>query len=397
MSARPTRPVLPVALPLALAAGLALTGCAENVDPGADDKNPRAVTVTSTADACEVSRTSVPAGTATFEVTNAGSQVTEFYVLAADGLRIVAEVENIGPQLSRTLTVALPQGDYVTACKPGMKGDGIRADFTATASDEEVTVSADQQELIDTAVANYRTYVQDQTDQLLARTEEFTTLYKEGKDDQARALYPVARLHWERIEPVAESFGDLDPLMDLREADVEEGDDWTGWHRIEKDLWPARAKGYTAMSQADRVTYADDLLANTTELDKKVDADDFTMTIDQIANGSTALLEEVASGKVTGEEEYWSRTDLFDFQGNLDGARVAYDGVRPVLVENDEELAATLDSRFDALQQLLDAHKQGDGFVTYDTLTDEQVKTLKDGVDALSEPLSHLAAGVLGA
>ena len=27
----------------------------------------------------------------------------------------------------------------------------------------------------------------------------------------AKALYPVARTYWERIEPVAEVFGDLDP------------------------------------------------------------------------------------------------------------------------------------------------------------------------------------------
>ncbi len=389
------RSLVPALLPLTVLAGFALTGCAENA-PAAGGSGERTVTVKSTDKACALSATEVPAGTASFEVTNSGSQVTEFYVLASDGLRIVAEVENIGPQLSRTLTVALPEGKYLTACKPGMKGDGIRADFTATKSDEKIEVSADQQQLIDTAVTNYRAYVADQTDQLVLKTTEFADLYKAGKDEEARALYPVARLHWERIEPVAESFGDLDPLMDLREADVEPGDDFTGWHRIEKDLWPARAVDYQPMTQAQRVKYADDLVSNTAKLEAQVSDEDFTFTLSQIANGSTALLEEVAAGKVTGEEEYWSRTDLFDFQGNLDGARVAYEGVRPVLVENDAELATTLDARFEGLATLLDAHRAGDGFVTYDTLSTAEIKTLKDGVDALSEPLSRLAAGVLG-
>ena len=69
-----------------------------------------------------------------------------------------------------------------------------------------------------------------------------------GDDDEARALYPVARTHWERIETVAESFGDLDPKMDAREADVDfaAGDKWTGWHVIEKDLWPADAEASTS-------------------------------------------------------------------------------------------------------------------------------------------------------
>ena len=183
-------------------------------------------------------------------MTNAGSQVTEFYLLGEDGLRIVGEVENIGPSLDRQLVVAAPEGNYVTACKPGMKGEGIRSDFTVTASDEKVEVSADDQELVDQANANYKAYVQDQSDQLVAKTQEFVDLYKAGDDDQARALYPDARVHWERIETVAESFGDLDPMMDAREADLEPGQKWTGWHLIEKDLWPARAEKYQALTPA---------------------------------------------------------------------------------------------------------------------------------------------------
>lgn len=379
------------ALPAVLISSVLLAGCAEKVD--SDD--PRAVVVNSSADECEVSTGAVPAGTVSFEVTNTGDAVTEFYVLAEDGLQILGEVENIGLGLERTLTVQLPEGSYVTACKPGMKGDGIRDEFTVTKSDEKIEVSEDEQKLIDTAVVNYRAYVQDQADQLLTKTQEFVDLYTAGKDDEARALYPVARTHWERIEPVAESFGDLDPAMDLREADVEEGDEWTGWHRIEKDLWPARAEAYTPLTDAERKQYADDLLANTEKLDGLVDADDFTFTIDQIANGSTALLEEVAAGKVTGEEEYWSRTDLYDFQANLDGARIAFEGVRPVLDTKDAELADTLEARFTALEQLLAQYREGDGFVGYDELDNDDVKKLKDGVDALSEPLSTLAAAIL--
>ena len=177
------------------------------------------------------------------------------------------------------------------------------------------------------AEANYAAYVEDQSAQLLEKTAEFVELYKAGDDDAARALYPVARTHWERIETVAESFGDLDPMMDAREADLEPGQKWTGWHLLEKDLWPQRAEDYTPLTDEERATYADDLLANTEELDSRVQ--ELTYTVDAIANGSRGLLEEVATGKVTGEEEYWSRTDLWDFQANVDGAKVAWEGVQP--------------------------------------------------------------------
>jgi len=380
-----------VALPL-------LAACTQNADTGSaggsgDAADPRALTVDSSADSCTLSATEAPAGALTFDVTNSGDQVTEFYLLGDDGLRIVAEVENIGPSISRALTVNAPAGTYVTACKPGMAGEGIRGEFTVTASDEDVEVSADEQELVEQAEANYASYVEDQSAQLLEKTQEFVELYASGNDDAARALYPVARTHWERIETVAESFGDLDPMMDAREADLEPGQKWTGWHLIEKDLWPQHAEDYTPLTDEERATYADDLLANTEELDSRVQ--ELAYTVDAIANGSRGLLEEVATGKVTGEEEYWSRTDLWDFQANVDGAKVAWEGVQPIVEEKDPELADQLTTRFDELQALLDAQREGDGFVTYDQLTPEQVKEFSNSVNALSEPLSRLTAAVL--
>ena len=126
-----------------------------------------------------------------------------------------------------------------------MKGDGIRADFTVTESGDEPTRLAPTTSSSSTRRTNYAAYVQDQSDQLLAKTRSSSTLYKAGDDDAARTLYPDARTHWERIETVAESFGDLDPKIDLREADLEPGQKWTGWHRIEKDLWPAACRGAT--------------------------------------------------------------------------------------------------------------------------------------------------------
>jgi iron uptake system component EfeO len=393
------RPSLILAVALAVPA---LAACTENAPSGGsgdgDAAAPRAVTVSSSDSACELSAADAPAGTLTFDVTNAGSQVTEFYLLGEDGLRIVGEVENIGPQLTRQLVVNAPAGRYVTACKPGMKGEGIRADFTLTQaddqSDEAQQVSADDQQLIDQAQQNYGAYVQDQSDQLLVKTERFVAAYTSGDDGRARTIYADARTHWERIETVAESFGDLDPKMDAREADLEPGQKWTGWHRIEKDLWPQRAEGYPPLTSKQRATYADDVLANTRTLDKRIQKLEFT--VDQIANGSRGLLEEVATGKVTGEEEYWSRTDLWDFQANVDGARVGYEGVRPILEQKDPDLAKTLDSRFAELQTLLDAQRVGDGFTLYDDLTADEVKALADAVNALSEPLSRLTAAVLG-
>jgi iron uptake system component EfeO len=374
-----------------------LAGCTDNTSAGrsgaAGSANPRALTVQATDSECKISSATAPSGALTFAVTNGGTKVTEFYLYGEDGLRIVGEVENIGPGITRDLVMKVEPGNYITACKPGMAGDGLRAPFAVSDSGEGQGPTGNDVELVEQANQNYQRYVEDQTEQLVAGTAEFVAAYKAGKDDEARAIYPVARMHWERIETVAESFGDLDPKLDLREADLEPGQKWTGWHRIEKDLWPARAENYEQLSKAERAVYSADLVKNTAILQDRVE--DLSFTADEIANGSRGLLDEVATGKVTGEEEYWSRTDLWDFQANIDGALVAFEGLRPLLKEKDSELDRQIAEKFAAVQALLDAQRVGEGFKTYDQLSQAEIKELSNAVNALSEPLSKLAAAVV--
>ena len=181
---------------------------------------------------------------------NSGDQVTEFYLYGEDGLRIVGEIENVGPGLTRDLVVRAEPGKYVTACKPGMKGKGIREDFTVTRlrqghqasrASTRRTSTPRPRSTPPTSRTSRRSWS--------TRPRRSSTPTRPATTTKAKELFPEARQHWERIETVAESFGDLDPKMDLREADLEQGQEWTGWHRIEKDLWPP-ASGYQAMTHA---------------------------------------------------------------------------------------------------------------------------------------------------
>ena len=381
---------LPILATVCALAVVPLAACGSLTEDN-DKSSGNAISVTSTDDACELSAAEAESGTVSFQVKNDGSKVTEFYLLGEDGLRIVGEVENIGPGLTRDLVLKAQPGKYFTACKPGMIGEGIRSDFNVSDSGADLSITGVDAAAIDDALAQYAAYVKDQTGVLVAKTQQFVDAYKAGKDDEARALYPVARTNWERTETVAESFGDLDPLTDLREADLEPGQKWTGWHTIEKDLWPP-AKGYKAFTTAERATYGDDLMKNITTLNTRVQ--DLTYTVDQIANGSKGLLDEVATGKITGEEDIWSHTDLWDFQANVDGARVGYETLKPLLDVKDKDLSTQIGERFTALQTLLDKYRDGDGFVFYDTVTEPQRKELSNAVDALAEPLSKMAGAL---
>ncbi|HEX2896292.1 MAG TPA: iron uptake system protein EfeO [Marmoricola sp.] len=383
---------LPMAAACALLA-VPLTACSltqSNSNDGSRSDGP--IKVTSSDSACTLSTTKVGSGRVTFTIKNTGSKVTEFYLYAEDGKRIVGEVENIGPGLTRDLVVSATPGTYVTACKPGMQGEGIRGTLTVTDSGRTSSVADVDQETLQKATSSYADYVKKEAGDLLTQTSAFATAYEAGQDAKAKALYATARQHWERIEPVAESFGDLDPKMDLREADLEQGQKWTGWHRIEKDLWPPAGKGYQPLTKAERTTYGDDLLANTRTLHARVQTQTYDVT--QLGNGSKELMDEVATGKITGEEEVWSHTDLYDFQANVDGAKEAFELLEPILAVKDHALEEQIDERFDDLQKLLDQYKQVDGFVSYDTVTDAQRKQLSDAVNALSEPLSKMTGAV---
>ncbi len=343
-----------------------------------------AIAVAASDDACQVARSEAAAGTLTFEVTNKGSRVTEFY-LYAEGDRIMGEVENVTPGLTRRLIVEVSEaGTYETACKPGMQGKGIRGDFTITGEAEK---AVDTDEKLAEATKSYQRYVNSQSTALVDKTKEFVAAVKGKKVDEAKALFPVTRVYWERIEPVAESFGDIDPKIDGREDVIEEGMAFTGFHRLEKDLW-------TTGLQPDSDAIADQLMSDIEDLANRAKTVELTPL--QLANGAKELLDEVATGKITGEEDRYSHTDLWDFRSNVDGSQAAVASLRPVIEERDPDLLATLDEKFAAVDAVLEKHRVGDGFKLYPELTQADIKEMSEAVDALGEPISQVAEVVAG-
>lgn len=393
----------PALLILPAIAALLLAGCVPNAPV---DAHATAVAVESTDDECRVDTETVASGPVTFTVTNSGGSVTEFYLLGDDGLSIVSEVENIAPGSSRTLTVVAQPGDYFTLCKPGMIGEGIgKAPFTVTGD----AVAVDDDEAFVAAVASYTAYVQDQTAQLLPRVQEFVDAYKAGDDATARALFPIARINYERIEPTAGSFGDLDPRIDYRKPGAEaEGLEFTGFHRIEMDLWLEAARAnypdetLLPLDETGRAELGDRLVTDVRALYDAVRSPDFVLTVADITNGAIGLLDEIAApdGKLPGEENEFAHTDLYDFFANVEGAEVAYLSVRGIALakgEAGEALVAELDAQFAAMKDLLAGYGDYEsGFVSYDTVGQGARNELGAALNALSEPLATLTFAVLG-
>jgi iron uptake system component EfeO len=318
-----------------------------------------------------------PAGPINFEIENDGtSKVTEMEIM--DGETILGEKENLSDGLSGSFALTLEQGEYVIYC-PG--GDDERG--TLLVSGE---LDADNSPELEAAVDRYRAYIEENTDELAAETKPFVAAVVAGDVAGAKSLYPAARIPYERIEPVAESFGDLDLRIDARENDVPKSE-WGGFHAIEKALWQeGTAKGMAPVAQQ--------LEKDVAELTRKVETVDLQAV--QIANGANELLGEVSASKITGEEERYSHIDLVDFKANVEGSEAAFEAVEPLLGKKDAKLAKEIEADFDKVYAALKPYESGGGFVGYEDLTKADTRKLARSIDTLAEKLSQVPAAIVG-
>ncbi len=357
----------------AVSVGIAGCGLTESTKSA---KGTDKVDISITDDGCSPSPASIKAGKLTFKVTNKDAKRVTEAELLKDG-RILGEKENLTPGLNGEFTLRLDAGKYSVLC-PNAKEDS--ADFEVTGKSNPDDANADAS--LKTAVTSYTLFVQNQAGTLVANTKRFTDAIKAGNIAQAKELYAPARTYYEKIEPVAESFGNLDPDIDARVNDVENVATWTGFHRLEKALWQDK-------SLAGMTPIATKLMTDVTKLQT------LTKTVKlqpaQIANGAVDLLGEVSKSKITGEEDRYSHTDLWDFDANLAGAREAFDVLQPALGKKNAALATKIGTQFTTVHTDLAKYQQGAGYVDYSKVTAAERRNLAVGVNALAESLSKVA------
>jgi iron uptake system component EfeO len=364
------------------AIGLSACGSSSSTSGG------KSVAVTLTDSGCTPQQISVAAGPVTFEVTNGGtSKVSEMELKNSSGV-ILGESENVVEGLHGKFSLNLAAGKYVVNCPSGDAEDQGTLQATGTA---QVRTDAASTALLAQATAAYQRYVEGEVAQLRAGTERFVAALKSGDVASAKALFGPVRAHYEAIEPVAESFGKLDPEIDARINDVEHESEWTGFHRIERTLWQQNTTAHTA-------AYAAKLQRDVRTLQRRVQT--LKLQPAQLANGSVELMNEVTNSKITGEEDRYSHTDLSDFQGNLAGSREAFQLLRPALRQTgNAALVKTIEQRFADVQHGLDSYKRDTplGFALYGELSEQDRQKFAKQAGALDEPLSTIAAKVTGA
>ncbi|WP_342665630.1 iron uptake system protein EfeO [Xenophilus azovorans] len=239
-------------------------------------------------------------------------------------------------------------------------------------------------------LADYKLYVIENVRKLAADTRVFVAAVKAGDVEKAKALYAPTRTSYEKIEPVAELFSDMDSAIDSRADDHEKAEKdpaFGGFHRIEYALW-------TQKSTREVGKVADKLLADVLELQKRLGA--LTFPPEKVVGGAAVLMEEVAATKISGEENRYSHTDLWDFQANFEGAYKIVELLRPLVVKENKAFSDKTDANFKTVFDTLAKYRTADGgFETYAKLTERDRKLLAGRVNTLAEDLSKLR-GMLG-
>jgi len=370
------RPALLAGALVLLALLLSACGSGDDETTSGDSAAAEQLAFTLTDAGCDPVDAEAAAGPITFEVENASSNPDLHELEVLDGETVLGETPDISEGDSGTFTLTLEQGEYTLLC-PG--GDGEPGTLTVSGK-----LDTENSPEVEESIETYRSYLEENTAELVSATEPFVAAVVAGEIDKAKSLYPAARIPYERIEPVAESFGSLDPRIDARENDVP-ASEFEGFHRLEKALWEEGSlKGMAPV--------AEQLQADVEELAQKVKTVELQAV--QIANGANELLGEVSASKITGEEERYSHIDLVDFEANVEGSEAAFEAVRPLLDPENTDLAGEIEADFKMVFNSLEPYRTENGFVPYTDLTPADTKKLAVGIDTLAEKLSLVPAAI---
>jgi iron uptake system component EfeO len=316
--------------------------------------------------------------------------------------RIVGEKEDLAPGLDPvSFTVTLDGGSYQLYC-PGASSEYQTLTVTGRSAAGPTGAVAG---ILNQGTKDYAAYIIKQIGQLGDEVKALDAAVRAGNIEAAKTAYAKARPFWERSESAVAGFilvgfavGDnaasLDYLIDMREStpvDAKVG--WKGFHAIERDLWQG------GVITPDTVAFSSELVRNVVKLNAIVALVHYQP--EDLANGASDLIEEVQNTKITGEEEAFSRIDLVDFSGNVEGAQQAYASLRPGLEKIDGDLVGRIDQQFQIVLATLNGYRDASalsGFRTYTpALRATDAAKLTAAIQPLHQSLAAIAQKVVSA
>lgn len=237
------------------------------------------------------------------------------------------------------------------------------------------------------AIQEYLTFVNKELSEMVEQLEKLNQSIQKGQLAQAKAAYIQAHQHYETVRPIIVLFGNTDRTINSRAdyfLDKEKDYRFVGFHLVE----------YLLFSQQDlkaALPASDELLLKGRDLQKRVLTE--TIEIPKLVQASADFIEMILETKLSGKENIYSQTDLFDMAANAKGSQVILDVISPFveaktldqIKENDQKINKIVQSyqlakgQYAPYSQL----KQQDKMTLYSLLTQqaELLATLRAQLD----------------
>lgn len=320
-----------------------------------------------------------------FIIKNDSHRKLEWEILK--GVMVIDERENIAPGFIQKMTTNLETGEYKMTCGllSNPKGDLL----IENKKEKENTIDTNTKKEFFFEMLEYKKYVVEEIEKLVSTTKIFVNHIKRGNFKEAKDLFAFTRQYYERIEPVAEIFFDLDKKIDAREEDYEKKSDdpnFRGFHKIEKILFFDENKDFI-------IKYANFLYKDILELQSRIQ--NLKFLPNKVVGGASSLMEEIATYKISGEENKYSKTDLWDFSANIEGAKKIFDLFRSSITESHSKFLDKIENNFNKIKNILQKYKKNNGYETYDKLQEIDYTLLKSTISFLAEDLA-IFRGILG-
>lgn len=329
------------------------------------------------ANRCEPNALEVPAGPARFRIVNRSDRAVEWEIL--DGVLVVEERENIAPGLSQVINATLAPGDYAITCGLLSNPRGTLKVLPTAASEAASKAGPTLTQFVG-PLSEYRVYLNQQSRLLLQGISTLQEALAAGDLSQAKAAYAAARLPYQRLAATAQRFAELDNRLNARADYYEQRERdpaFGGFHRIEQGLFAAGSTAglapVAARLQQDATALRDALLGQ-------------SLPPEQLSGNAARLLHNLASTRISGEEERYSQLVLPGFAANLEGTRKVIELLRPLLSKGHQDLQQRLDGQVQALAEAL-----GDQQRSYASLTDADRDHIAKAAQALGDSLDHVA------
>jgi iron uptake system component EfeO len=275
-------------------------------------------------------------GPQTLPLRNDGSTAAEVMLIDPASGAIYAEIEGLGPGVTRDLHVALGAGTYAFRCADDGGGDpvtGPATRITGARGGEPAIRPVNSNDLYAPAKA-YEKYVATGIDRLAARTDDLRAAVDGGDLDAARSAWTPAHLAYERLGAAYGTFGDFDGAINGGPAGLPGGvhdPDFTGFHRLEYGLWHGESAS-SLREVADRL--AKDVRGLKADLPRqRMDPADLPLRAHEI-------LENTLQFQLTGTADQGSGTTLRTAAANIEGTREVLSVLRPVLAPRYRNLPA---------------------------------------------------------